>query len=98
MDVYILDDDSLKNKNKVKKTLIRFIFVNIGIESKKFKALIKDTKNMTNMEKITTPNPKVILDKVESRNISSFHSIYRLRGDLPFIKNENTGITIDFND
>ena len=47
---------------------------------------------MTNLEKITTPNPKIILDKVESHNISSFHSIYRIRGDLPFIKNENTGV------
>ena len=93
---YILEDNSLKDKNKVKSTLIRFVFSKITSSDKKFQAEIRQTNSISRIEKINYFSPKKVLDTVEGNNISNFHSIYRLRGDLPFLKDENIGITINF--
>ena len=97
MHTYILEDSSLKNKNGVKNTFVRFVFLNIDQKSRRFLALIKEKRDILNLEKINFFNPGKILDKTERNNISDFYSIYRLRGELPFIKTESLGITIDFN-
>ena len=98
MHTYILEDSSLKNKNGVKNTFVRFVFLNIDQKSRRFLALIKEKRDILNLEKINFFNPGKILDKTERNNISDFYSIYRFRGELPFIKTESLGITIDFND
>ena len=98
VDAYILEDKTIKNKNKVKITLIRFIFANSGERNKNFRAKIKEVKTISSIESVNQFNPKFVNDIVEENNISNFHSIYRLRGDLPFVKDENMGVTIDFND
>ena len=98
IDAYILEDKSIKNKNKVKITFIRFVFTNTSRNYKNFRAKIKETKSISSIESVNYFNPKIVSDRVEGNNISYFHSIYRLREDLLFIKDENIGITIDFND
>ena len=97
IDAYILEDKTIKNKNKVKVTLIRFIFANRGSNNKNFRATIKEVQAISKIESVNQFNPKLVADRVEGNNISNFHSIYRLRGDLPFIKDENIAVSIDFN-
>ena len=52
------------------------------------------------MKKIVKLNyfcPQIIYDKVKKMDIANFHNIYRIRGDLPFLKSENIVISIDIN-
>ena len=94
---YILEDKSLKNKNKVKSTFVRFIFLKTDSHSKNFKATIKRQNSMSKLIKLNFFSPNLIADRVEGNDNINFHSIYRIKGDLPFIKNESISITIDFN-
>ena len=93
--VVILEDKSVRNKNKVKSTLLRFTFVNGGSSDKKFTASIKK-QSSSNIIKINYFIPKEVNDKVEHRNMVNFSSTYRIRGDLPFLKKEDIAISINF--
>ena len=93
--VVILEDKSVRNKNKVKSTLLRFTFVNGGPNDKKFTACIKK-QTSSNIIKINYFIPKEVNDKVEHRNMVNFSSTYRIRGDLPFLKKEDIAISINF--
>ena len=93
---HILDDKSLKNKNKVKSTFIRFIFVKTDSKGKNFNAIITKNKRLKKLINLNFFTPKLISDRVEGNDLVNFHSIYRFRENLPFIKSDNMAITIDF--
>ena len=92
----VLEDKSLKNKNKVQKTLISFFFVNTDDKlNKKLDINIK-LKNGS-LERITNFKDNRIIDYSEHNSIVKFYSIYRLRDDLPFFKKDDISILIDLN-
>ena len=92
----VLEDKSLKNKNKFKKTLISFFFVNTDDKlNKKLDINIK-LKNGS-LERITNFKDNIIIDYTEQNSIVKFYSIYRLRDDLPFFKKDDISILIDLN-
>ena len=93
---YVLEDNSIKDKNKVKSTLIRYIFVNESHYDKEFKATLK-SKNITNLKKLNYFSPDEIFDEVKENDISNFNNLYRLRADLPFLKQDSIIINIDLN-
>ena len=93
---FVLEDKSLKDKNKVKTTLIRFIFVNTERNTRNFSAKICRQKSLLDIVSLNFFSPDYVSDRVEDENITNFHSIYRIRGELPFLKNENLAITINF--
>jgi len=93
---YVLEDNSIKDKSKVKSTLIRYIFVNESRFDKEFKAVFKN-KNISNLKKLNFFSPDEVYDKVKERNITNFSNLYRLKGDLPFLKQDSIIINIDLN-
>ena len=63
-----------------------------------FKANIRINKSMKKIVKLNYFCPQIIYDKVKKMDIANFHNIYRIRGDLPFLKSENIVISIDIGD
>ena len=93
----ILEDSTLKDKNKVKSTLYRLIFTNQESESKYFRATIKK-RDLSNILRINCFLPQYIFDKIESHDMTNFYNIVRIRSDLPFLKRDDASISIDFKD
>ena len=93
---YVLEDNSIKDKNKVKSTLIRYIFVNESHYDKEFKAILK-SKSLSHLKKLNFFSPEEIFDEVKEKDISNFNNLYRLRADLPFLKKDSIIINIDLN-
>ena len=87
---YIIEDKSIKDKRKVKNTLVRFVFTSKNTEPKFFSANINNyiTKNEI---KLNCFCPELIKDYVERNSITNFLNLQRLRAELDFIqKNEIT--------
>ena len=93
---YILEENSIKDKSKVKSTLIRYYFVNESQNDKEFKATLMH-KNISNLKKLNFFSPEDIFDEVKENNITNFNNLYRLRADLPFLKQDNIVININLN-
>lgn len=92
----ILEDESIKDRNKVKRVLFRFIFTNKSEYPKKFRATISINNDLT---KLTKNNccliPRFIFDKVKEENITNFNNVMRIRGDLPFVERDDSAVSID---
>ena len=94
----ILEDKSVKDRNKVIKTLFRFIFTNKDSNRKPLRASIKKSSQMKDLLKSIYFFPSYIYDQIESNNMVNFYNIIRTRGDLPFIQREDIIISIDLNE
>ena len=74
---------------------MRFFFSNDNDEKKDFQATIKKM-NIINSFVINYFFLKKLVDYVESGNVTNFHNIYRFRANLPFIKEGEIVVVIDF--
>ena len=90
----ILEDKSLKNRNKVKSTLFRFIFTNKDGREKYYRASLNYSKKFDVKKKINFFIPNSIFAKIGPNDISNFYNIMRIRGDLPFLKRDDVNISI----
>ena len=97
----ILEDKSLKDKNKVKNTLYRFIFVNKDPQEKSYRAHFKYSEKIKNKPILNFFIPTAIFSKIGSDDISNFYNVMRIKGDLPFLKRDDVivsiGLSNDFN-
>ena len=91
----ILEDEKLKDRNKVKSTLYRFIFTNKDRRKKIFRAEIS-SKGITGLMKLNSFLPPNIFDKMEANDNVNFYNVVRIRGDLPFLKRDDGIISINF--
>ena len=92
----IIEDKSIKDKSKVKRLLFRFIFTSNENYKKYFNAKISKSERMEDMEKLNCFIPPYIRAQIYSNDICNFFNIPRIRGDLPFLKRDDTIISIDF--
>ena len=94
----IIEDETLKDRNKVKLTLYRYIFTNIGQNKRYFRGEFKCEKNESDrcLEKINCFIPPLVKDVVHSKNISNFYNVSRIKGNLPFLKSDDYSININF--
>jgi len=92
----ILEDESIKDRNKVKRVLFRYIFTNKSDAPKNFRAITSTNSDLT---KLTKNNccliPRFIFDKVKEENITNFYNVMRIRGDLPFMERDDSAVSID---
>ena len=51
---------------------------------------------MDKLLKLNTFLPEYIFDKIEGHDMTNFFNIVRIRSDLPFLKRDDGGISIDF--
>ena len=91
------DDDSLtkKDKNNVKGTVVRFILTCVEPYGNTIKVKIAQNDTIPEIVKLNIFVPLFIYDKVKKRNYVNFHTIHRVRGDLPFVKQEHLSTNID---
>ena len=90
----ILEDKSIKKRNKVIRTLFRFIFTNLDEHKKYFTANIKVNK-IKEIYKINSLFLSGVYDKMEPQDMVNFFNVTRFRNDLPFLKREEGGVSID---
>ena len=90
----IIEDKSLKDKNKVKSTLYRFIFTNKDGREKYYRAILKISKKIDDKIKSNSFIPPMVFAKIGPNDISNFYNIMRIRGDLPFLKRGDASISI----
>ena len=76
--------------------LFRFIFTSNENYKKYFNAKISKTDKMEDLAKLNCFIPPNIRAQIYSNDICNFFNIQRIRGDLPFLKRDDTIITIDF--
>jgi hypothetical protein len=97
----ILEDKSLKDRNKVKNTLYRFIFVNKDPQVKSYRAHFKYSEKIKNKPVLNFFIPTAIFSKIGSDDISNFYNVMRIKGDLPFLNRDDVivsiGLSNDFN-
>ena len=95
----ILEDKNIKDKNKVKRVLFRYIFTNKSNSSKAFRATVFLKQDFT---KIKQNNCCILnrfnFDIVNGENMTNFYNIMRIRGDLPFMERDNITLSIDIMD
>ena len=95
----ILEDKNIKDKNKVKRVLFRYIFTNKSNSSKAFRAAVFLKQDFT---KIKQNNCCILnrfnFDIVNGENMTNFYNIMRIRGDLPFMERDNITLSIDIMD
>ena len=84
----ILEDQTIKDRNKVKSTLNRYILTNLGDEEKYFEAK-RSIDGENDLAKINCFVPSIITDKINEQNNVNFFNVMRKRGDLPFFKSDN---------
>ena len=84
----------MKDKNKVKSILYRFILSNRDSERKNFRVTIKKGE-IDNILRLNCFLPKSVLDLVESNDNINFFNFLRIRNDLPFLKRNDVSISID---
>ena len=95
-DIFILEDENIKKKNKIRNTLIRFIFSNDESKKKKFNAQVKKQKGMKIQTKKNSFFVDMIRDLVRPNEITNFWTAQRLRDNLDFIKKDDIVISIGF--
>ena len=92
----IIEDKSISDKSKVKRTLFRYIFTSHENYKKLFRATIKKIERMGNIERLNSFIPSFIHGEIYSNDICNFFNISRIRGDLPFLRRDDINVTIDF--
>ena len=85
---YIIED-KIKDKNKVKNTLVRFVLTNTKNTSTNIRANIVYAKKTSHIIKLNSFFPKEIIDHAKENDINNFLNIYRFRDDLDFLKNDD---------
>ena len=90
----IIEDSSIKNKKKVKSTLIRFVLITNQTSDSDIHIKISE-KDISNEARENYYYPNFFIDSVKQRNISNFMNINRIRSDLSFLKTNQIGINID---
>ena len=92
---FIIEHRSVKNKNKFKKTLIRFVLTNKdkNIDYKNFRTdIICNIQNEN--KKINCFFPKEIKGYIQLKDAKAFLNIQRFRDDLDFIEKDDILISI----
>ena len=92
----ILEDKTIKDRNKVKSTLYRLVFLNQDYDTRNLKATISKPKS-NKLIKLNCFLPNYVIDKIKSCGIINFFNIPRIRSDLPFLKRDDGNFSIDFN-
>ena len=90
----MIEDSSIKNKTKIKSSLIRFVLITNESLDNDIHIKIAE-KDITNEARENYYYPKFFIDYIKKRNISNFLNINRIRSDLSFLKNHQIGINID---
>ena len=90
----ILEDKTLKDKNKVKSTLIRFVFTNEDVCQKSFKAKIKRS-DIKEIVRLNCFLPQYVFDKIKAKDMTNFFNVIRIKSDLPFMNRDDGSINID---
>ena len=90
----VIFDPSINDKKNVKSSLIRFIIISTQSTDSNLHIRISE-KNIKMDTKENYYYPEFFVDGIRRRNISNFSNIYRIRNDLPFLKNNDIGINID---
>ena len=92
----ILEDKNIKDKNKVKRVLFRYIFTNKFEKKKDFRAVTSAKAILTDLQKNNCCLiPNFTFDTVKSENIVNFYNVMRIRGELPFMERDNTTVSVD---
>ena len=91
---YIIEDSSIKNKNRIKTTLIRFIILNAQPSESDMHIKISE-KHISDQVRENYYYPSFFIDNIKRNNISNLLNINRIRKDLPFLKTNDIGINID---
>ena len=97
-DTFILEDKKVKNKNKVKLTLSRFIFSNKEDRYRNFNAEVKKQKSIKvqTLKNCFIASDNKIRDKVDSKQMKCFLNLQRFRENMTFPTKEDIVISIGF--
>ena len=90
----VIEDSSIKNKSKIKSSLIRFIIISLQISENGIHITVSK-KDIPDDIKHNYYYPENYYDYIKERNISNFMNINRLRPDIKFLKLDHIGINID---
>ena len=95
----ILEDNSIKDKNKVKRVLFRYILTNKSKREKSFRAVVSVKNSLSQLKRNNSCYvPEFIFDNVGSQNITNFYNVMRIRGEFPFMERDKSTINIDLDD
>jgi len=95
----ILEDNSIKDKNKVKRVLFRYILTNKSKREKSFRAVVSVKNSLSHLKRNNSCYiPEFIFDNVGSQNITNFYNVMRIRGEFPFMERDKSTINIDLDD
>ena len=95
-EIFILEDKTVKDRNKVKNLLTRYIFSNNAPLRKNFNASIKKQKKLKNQTKKNCYLMNKVHDTVEPNGMKCFLNLQRFRDDLTFVKRDDVVISIGF--
>ena len=90
----VIEDPSIKNKKNVKSSLIRFIILSTQSSDSDMHIKILE-KEIPNDVRENYYYSNFFIDSIKKKNISNFCNLYRIRYDIPFLKNNHIGINID---
>ena len=97
--IVILEDNNIKDKNKVKRVLFRYIFTNTEEEKKDFRATIFSKIPEHSVQKFNSClMTRFIFDRINGEDMTNFYNLMRIRGELPFIERDNVAISVDLTD
>ena len=95
----ILDNDYIKDKNKVKRVLFRYILTNTNYDARSFKSVISTKESLTGIKKYNSSViPEFIFGRIKRQDMSNFYNVYRIREELPFMERDNIKINIAMGD
>ena len=90
----VIEDPTIKNKKNVKSSLIRFIIVSTQSSDSDMHIKILE-KDIPSDVRENYYYSNFFIDSIKKKNISNFCNLYRIRNDIPFLKNNHIGINID---
>ena len=97
--IVILEDNNIKDKNKVKRVLFRYIFTNTAEEKKDFRATVFSKIPEHSVQKFNSClMTRFIFDRINGEDMTNFYNLMRIRGELPFIERDNVAISVDLTD
>ena len=97
--IIILEDNNIKDKNKVKRVLFRYIFTNTAEEKKDFRASVFSRIPEHSVQKFNSClMTRFIFDRINGEDMTNFYNLMRIRGELPFIERDNVAISVDLTD
>ena len=97
--IVILEDNNIKDKNKVKRVLFRYIFTNTAEEKKDFRASVFSRIPEHSVQKFNSClMTRFIFDRINGEDMTNFYNLMRIRGELPFIERDNVAISVDLTD